>query len=525
MRQAGFRAKVIKWLFVFEAVMVVLVGAMTGYRYYHNTMDEYNAMVFGYLHTASELIDGDRIQGYLDTDTTDEYYDEILNYLTVTRDNTALRLFYVFVPYENDLVYVWQTDDDPYEWLGMHENYMEGGKETRDETFRKDPVEKISFYRDPTYGNIVCGFYPVFDSNGEPVALVGLDLATSDIRSNITAFVVAIVIIILAVSLIAGKLYYSFLSRQVVGPIRHLNDVAKNITSNLENDTTPDIDIHTEDELEELSGSYLKMYNDIKGYIAENAAISAEKGRIDGELEAATQIQLDMLPRNNPAFPEHKEFDLYATMTPAREVGGDFYDYFFADDTHLVLVIADVVGKGIPASIFMAKAMTSIRTRAMLGGTPSEILADVNDQMCERNEANLFFTAWLAIIDTKTWKGLVANAGHENPMVRRNGSLFEESVYQHSMPVGTFEGIRFDQHEFEMHPGDSIFVYTDGVAEATDKDEELFGTERLKEALNNNDVSSPEKIIESVMNSIKSFVNGAEQFDDITMMCIRYNGE
>jgi len=525
MKQGGIRKKVLKWLFVFEAVMVILVGAMTGFRYYNNTINEYNAMVFGYLHTASELIDGDRIQNYIDTGTTDDYYDEILNYLTVTRDNTALRLFYVFVPYEDDLVYVWQTDDNPYDWLGLHENYMDGGKETRVETFRKDPIEKISFYRDPTYGDIVCGFYPIFDSNGEPVALVGLDLATSDIRSNITAFVIAIIIIILAGSLIAGRLYYSFLSKQVVSPIRHLNDVAKNITTNLENDTTPQIDIHTQDELEELSGSYLKMYNDIKGYIAENAVISAEKGRIDGELEVAAQIQLDMLPRNNPAFPEHKEFDLYATMTAAREVGGDFYDYFFADETHLVLVIADVVGKGIPASIFMAKAMTSIRTRAMLGGTPSEILADVNYQMCERNEANLFFTAWIAIIDTSTWKGLVANAGHENPMVKRNGYMFEESVYQHSMPVGSFEGISFKQHEFELHPGDSIFVYTDGVAEATNKDDELFGTERLKETLNSEQDSSPEKIIENVMNGIKNFVKDAEQFDDITMMCIRYNGE
>ena len=245
-----------------------------------------------------------------------------------------------------------------------------------------------------------------------------------------------------------------------------------------------------------------------------------EKERITTELNTATKIQADMLPRE---FPDSDIFDLYASMDPAKEVGGDFYDFFMTDENHIALVMADVSGKGVPSALFMVIAKTLIKNRAQMGGTPGEILRDVNDQLCEGNEAGLFVTVWLAVIDVTTGKGLAANAGHEHPALMHDGR-FGLVEYKHSLVLAAYEGMRFREHEFALSPGDCLFVYTDGVPEATNKDKEMFGAERMLSALNRDPQAVPEALLRSVREDIDAFVSDAEQFDDITMMCFRYKG-
>lgn len=246
--------------------------------------------------------------------------------------------------------------------------------------------------------------------------------------------------------------------------------------------------------------------------------------RLATELGLASAIQTNVIPNIFPVFPERKEFDLYASMTPAKEVGGDFYDFFFVDEDHIALVMADVSGKGIPAALFMMVARTLIKNRAMLGGKPSEILYDVNNQLCEGNVAGLFVTVWLGIIEVSTGKGISANAGHEHPVLRSAGDEYRLVVYKHSPVVAAMEDMTFKDHEFELKPGDSLFVYTDGVAEATNSSDELFGTDRMLDALNKDPDAKPERVLENVMDGIEEFVQGAEQFDDITMLALSYNG-
>ena len=246
--------------------------------------------------------------------------------------------------------------------------------------------------------------------------------------------------------------------------------------------------------------------------------------RLATELNLASDIQTNVLPNIFPVFPERKEFTLHASMTPAKEVGGDFYDFFFVDDDHIALVMADVSGKGIPAALFMMVARTLIKNRTMMGGTPSEILYDVNNQLCEGNVAGLFVTVWLGILEISTGKGMAANAGHEHPVLCRKGDEFALIEYRHSPAVAAMEGMRFREHEFELKPGDTIFVYTDGVAEATNSSNELFGTDRMLDALNKDADALPEQILENVMEGINDFVKGAEQFDDITMLSLKYFG-
>ena len=268
---------------------------------------------------------------------------------------------------------------------------------------------------------------------------------------------------------------------------------------------------------------YLQIFTSVN-WTAEAMKNEKEKERISAELNVATQIQADMLPRIFPAFPERKEFDIYASMTPAKEVGGDFYDFFLIDEDHLGLVMADVSGKGVPAALFMVIAKTLIKNRAQLGGSPAEILQDVNEQLCEGNEAELFVTVWLAILEISTGKGMAANAGHEHPALKRAGGAFEMVKYRHSPAVATMEGIRFREHAFELHPGDSLYVYTDGVTEATNKSNALFGEERTLNALNRNLSSDAKETLITVKNEIDAFVGDAVQFDDITMLCIDYFG-
>ena len=280
----------------------------------------------------------------------------------------------------------------------------------------------------------------------------------------------------------------------------------------------------TGDEIEVLAESFAKQSARTRLYIEQIKRVTAEKERIGAELDMASRIQASQLPRLFPPFPDRKEFSLYASMTPAKEVGGDFYDFFMIDDDHMGFVMADVSGKGVPASLVMMVSRVLIKSSLQNGKNPAEALESVNNQLCESNEAEFFVTVWLAVLEISTGKGIAANAGHEHPALRRAGGPYELQVYRHSMPVGTIRDIPFRQHTFELKPGDSFFVYTDGVPEATNAKKELYGAERMLAALNEDPDAQPEQILENVTRGIDGFVDGAEQFDDITMLCFRYLG-
>ncbi len=324
-------------------------------------------------------------------------------------------------------------------------------------------------------------------------------------------------LILILITLLAGR----FL-RKISDPLKKLEDDVKQISAG---DLEHRSNVTTNDEIGNLATSFNHMTDSLQKYIKDLKEMTAKEERLSMELSLAANIQSSMLPRNFDTFNSHEEFSLFASMNPAKEVGGDFYDFFMIDDSHLVLVIADVSGKGVPAALFMAKAKTSIKTRAMMGGTPSEILKDVNAQMCEGNEQELFVTVWLAIIDLKTGKGLAANAGHEHPAVCRSGGEYELVIYPHSIALAALDEAVFKEHEFKLNPGDSLFVYTDGVPEATSgKTEGFFGTDRMLAALNQKPDAEPKEVLQNVYNAVLEFSDGAEQFDDITMLCIKYHG-
>ncbi len=239
------------------------------------------------------------------------------------------------------------------------------------------------------------------------------------------------------------------------------------------------------------------------------------------ELNMATEIQIGSLPT---AFPDRPEFDIYASMDPAKEGGGDFYDFFMIDDDHFAIVIADVSGKGVPAALFMMSSKIYINDHATIGGSPAEILDRVNKLVCANNKAHMFVTVWLGILEISTGKLTTASAGHEYPMINVNGK-YEILKDKHGLAVGAMDMSRYVDTEIQLKKGDSIFVYTDGVAEATDANNELFGTDRAVEALNAvpKDASQKE-VLAGVRAAVDAFVKEAPQFDDLTMVGLKYNG-
>ena len=235
----------------------------------------------------------------------------------------------------------------------------------------------------------------------------------------------------------------------------------------------------------------------------------------------ATQIQASMLPCIFPAFPEREEMDIYAIMEPAKEVGGDFYDFFLVDEDHLALVMADVSGKGVPAALFMVIAKTLLKNRAQMGESPKKVLEQVNNQLCENNEAEMFVTVWLGIYEISTGKLRAANAGHEYPAVKRAGGSFELFRDKHGFVLAGMENAQYWEYEMELREGDMLFVYTDGVPEAMDAENRLYGTERMLRALNGAPQAGPEELLRLVREDIGRFAGKAPQFDDITMLCLQ----
>ena len=250
--------------------------------------------------------------------------------------------------------------------------------------------------------------------------------------------------------------------------------------------------------------------------------LEQENERIRSELAMASRIQSAMLPGIFPAFPERKEFDIYASMDPVRGVGGDFFDFFFIDRDHLCLLIADVSGKGIPAALFMMASKIILADNAKSGKSPAQILQDTNEAICANNPEEMFVTVWLGILDISTGLLTTANAGHEYPALMHADGQFELFRDRHGLVVGGMPGVKYHEHSLQMYPGSKLFVYTDGVPEATDAENALFGTTRMLEALNAHANESPKQILHGVRQAVNEFVSDMEQFDDLTMMCLEY---
>jgi sigma-B regulation protein RsbU (phosphoserine phosphatase) len=380
-------------------------------------------------------------------------------------------------------------------------------------------------------GMVVSKASPVYGEDGEMIGYIGVDIMLADVISTKRTFLLQYCLAIGSIVLLLSLLLLWILSRSIVRPIESLEEGCQNFINRLGTELVEaphyfaDLKLHTGDEIEKL---WLML-----GDLEINVAISmrrikkmtTEKERVEAELTVANQIQSSMLPCTFPAFPDRSEFDLYAEMVPAKEVGGDLYDYFLTDDDHLALVIADVSGKGISAALFMVMTKQLLKSHTMsTGPDPVKILTDVNALLIEDNSAHLFVTVFLGILTISTGSFVYANAGHEYPAIRRKDGEFTIDKDIHSAPVATRKKTVFKINELTLEPGDTMYLYTDGVTEARNKDNKMFGKDRLLAALNEVADSTPRELDSRLRRRVKEFENGKEPFDDCTTLCLKYYG-
>lgn len=460
-----------------------------------------------------------------------ELYQSVWAKLNSTRrgtGTTAMDLVLLF-PEENRGIYIMDASDvnvlpcgemfnmDLTAYVG-HPGRSFDGVVTKSEVYGQVRTDGVAIVTDPSqdiYAYLVADI-PVSEMDLRSALFL---LQTSGLTAIVTVFI----------CLIAG---YHF-RRRLVTPLEEISMASEEFIGNYEiraeaHDETrvfEGISGGNVKELQDLASSIQSMELEINSYIRDIGVMVSEKARIGTELEIATRIQSSWLPNVFPAFPDRHEFDLYATMVPAKEVGGDFYDFFLIDEDKLGIVMADVSGKGVPAALFMMVSKTMLKYRAMNGGSPADILAFTNARLCEQNAVDMFVTIWFGILTISTGEIIAANAGHEYPVIMGENGKYELFKDRHGFVCGGMEGVRYKDYSFRLPPGGRLFLYTDGVPESTDLKEELFGTTRMVDALNECQEASPEETLSHMKERIDDFVGPAEQFDDTTMMCLIYKGK
>ena len=556
-RTKSLRNKTVSVVLIGAAVLSIIAVLISGAFYSYNIFSHYKKLAEQLADTAAYEMSADDIVRYYnevknitpyDEDKyyndeayqteydkqanaiKDEEYQQMLDTLFIIEDQSKGR---------NDIEYIYVQVIE-----GDHVTYIFDADHT-DEAYQLGTVRPVSNklageqgleYGIPAFvsntkedGWLCSCMRPVLDADGNPVALVGVDISMSKVVHEGIIYLVTLIGIML---LVVGLLIWLILrgvDKALVRPINLLSGAARTFVEDKgkklkERSAISRLNIKTNDEIETLSDSIQQMERDINDYITHLTAVTAEKERIGAELELATRIQADMLPNIFPAFPHRTDFDIYASMTPAKEVGGDFYDFFLVDETHLAMVMADVSGKGVPAALFMMMSKILIQNAVTNGNSPADALTTVNNQICSNNREEMFVTVWLGILDLKSGILTAANAGHEKPIIKHPDGNFELFTDKHGFVIGGISGLKYKEYEIPLEKGAKIFLYTDGVAEATNKEEELFGLDKTVDALNEVKDESPYVILEKVKERVDEFAGEISQFDDITMLCMEYVG-
>ncbi|MEL7589631.1 MAG: SpoIIE family protein phosphatase [Prolixibacteraceae bacterium] len=334
---------------------------------------------------------------------------------------------------------------------------------------------------------------------------------------------ISIVLIILVVTgLLLLSLIVSRIIKKQIAPLKFFADSARIIAGG--NFTSKLPEITSEDELKDLHDSFEYVQHKLSDYIENLKQTTSAKEKIESELRIAREIQMGMIPKIFPPFPNLREIDLYATLQPAKEVGGDLYDFFMIGEEHLCFAIGDVSGKGVPASLFMAVTRTLLRSVAPDQKSPAAIVNSLNRSLSTNNDSNMFVTFFLGIVELKTGKMTYANAGHNPPVLIGPSGEAEFFEFAKNIPVGVFEEFNYEERERHLQKGDKIFLYTDGVTEAENSQDELYSENRLLKCLQENSHLDPRSMICKVTEDVASHVKGNPQSDDMTMLSIVHFG-
>ena len=523
------------------ALFSILISVI-GYNSFTNAiLNQYADSAFRTARIAASVVDADRMEEYAASGGATEEYTRVYDMLDRICNRSSATFVYVIQPDISDyghITFLFSTMKAGQGYQHYEFGYL---RETTNDDYRRKyqklyegESERELVVRDRGYIETdphITAMVPLKGEDGKTKAILCVQYQMASIIEERNSFVrkVLITMILVAAAVSLGQVFY--LGRRLLHPLQIITKEASRFASENEmRDEKLSSVIKNRDEIGQLARAIDQMEEQIQSYVEKITSITAEEEKMRTELSLAARIQLEALPGTFPAFPDRYEFDIYASMKPAKDVGGDFYDFFLVDDDHLCLVIADVSGKGIPAALFMMVSRTILANIAMMGMSPKEVLEKANEAICANNKEEMFVTVWLGILEISTGKVTAANAGHEYPVLKKPDQDFEILIDKHGFVLGGMEEVKYREYEFDMEPGSKLFLYTDGVTEAMDGDENLYGEKRLinllsfgdnyPEATDENGIAGA--VCEMVSADIKEFVQGAEQSDDITMLCVRY---
>ena len=460
-------------------------------------------------------------------------YKKQVHLLRVLRDDSGIMYLTLIAadPERGNYIYVADADADP----GTGNHFRLPG-----ETFKMTLEEQAALKQDPMVfpgcdegvdyegTNLFSAGSPVLSASQGIVVFAVADVEKEDIRTMVWSYIFRVLPLLFVVSLLLAMFNVYMTKRFIVNPVEDMAKAAGEYVNYRREGGGKQTDFFQRftwreegNEIDDLKASMNRMEQELNSYIDNMALAAEENSRIRTELSVARQIQEDILPSVFPPFPDRKDISLYATMEPAKEVGGDFYDILLLDDDHLALDVADVSGKGVPAALFMMISKSLINSTLRRGRSPAWTISYVNNLLTENNREDMFVTVWLAVIELSTGRMTYVNAGHENTILFHDGE-WEMRTEVHDFIVGGVEDTQYNNHEFTLSPGDIIFQYTDGLTESINSEEEIFGDERLMDACKKADREDPEAFLRDIRKAMREFTGETEQFDDITMLCYIY---
>lgn len=530
-------------------VLALSLISITYISYRDANLEKYRRIVGASAQMAASMLDGDKVEKYIETGMGDEAYYAMYGDLQNLLVYNDLTYIYAYVPHfeERRAEYVFdvsvpeegqtlEVPANPEEvtvistWV-MDESYSL--EEDASVPIIQGVVESLQPNLDlnlaeSEFGSLASAYVPLLNSRGEYVAVIGADVAVEQVYEELNRIVGTLTAIVIGIIILSMLLFTWYVRRKMIRPLQLLVDSAHNFVANNYIDGSGGseiVRINTRDELQSLAEAFNKMSLDIAQYIRDVTQLTNERERIAAELSVATKIQYSVLPHKFDIAPNSHDFRLYGTMDPAKEVGGDFYDFFMLDDDRLCMLIGDVSGKGVPAALFMMMAKSIIRDKMLRGSSLPDAFIEANNSLCDGNEEGMFVTVLCALIDIPSGNMQIVDAGHGCPIRIDSQGVIEQIKTRRSLVMGGMEDIRYRAAEAQLNPGDMMYFYTDGVSEADNPRKELYGIPRIYQSLERHWKGDLAEMLHGIHGDLLTFADGAPQADDITMLAIHYKPE
>ena len=532
---ARFRDSIVFKCIASVVLLLALYSIAVGFAGYYGVTksltERYEDEAFRTCKASAMYVDADKLDTFKNSGGKTKEYKETLERLQKMCNVSDSTFVYVIQPDTSDykhITFLFSTMNDKSNYTRYEFGYV---RETTNDDYRKkykalydgDMYEALVI-RDKGYIETdphITAMIPLVGSDHQTKGILCVQRQMDILISKRNNFLFHVFSMLLIAAIILVLIQSRFMKRVLLMPLKHITEEAARFAAeNTANQQKLTDTIKKSDEIGMLASAIDQMEERTCEYMYDLTRITAEREKLHTELTLASRIQANMLPNEFPAFPDRTEFDIYATMEPAKDVGGDFYDFFLVDDDHLCMIIADVSDKGVPAALFMMSSKIIVENYSKMKLSPSEILEHANNDICSNNKDDMFITVWLGILEISTGRITAANAGHEYPVIRHANGDFELLKDKHGFVLGAIEDLTFEEYEIALEPGARVFVYTDGVPEAINNEAKSFGPENMVNALNKYKDEDLETLLRKMRETVDEFSEDAEQFDDITMLCL-----